>query len=532
MPDMNSINTNILIIGAGPAGLATAIEIAKHNQNVPDSLSIVVVEKASAVGQHNISGAILNPAYLNSLVKNWRNLLDVPTIKVNNEKFIYLKEHKATSIPMPKALKHLRHDIISISSLCRMLAKYAQELGVQILTSCSAQELLTIDNAITGIRANIKGPGNSIEITAEQTILAEGTRGSLTETVLQKYRLRPKQTLSFALGIKEIWEVAHNKHQPGLIMHFYGYPLNEKAGGNGYLYHLPDNKIAVGLTVNLDYKNPQLDPAKELQQLKMHPYVQHYFQSGEFLAYGAGCMNTSGFQAIPTSHFPGGLIVGCAAGLMNNASMQGIHNAIYSGMLAGKTILANRTKHLASRALSEYSRSLRKSPLYKELYRIRNVKHGFRYGLKLGVANVLLDQYILRGSARWTLNSSKAADGQLQSKAKSTEINYPEADGKISLDKATLLTGAKVNYNAEQASHLNLKIPSRMININYNRYGSPELSYCPTGVYEITTEDEQPKLLIHPERCIHCKCCAIKDPTQNIDYQPAFGGNGPQYEQM
>ena len=531
---MSEITTDVAIVGAGPAGLAAAIALAKENINLRRRLKIVVLEKARAVGEQNISGAIVNPTHLDQLIPNWRALIDIDAVRISKEKFLFLRRQGSLRLPMPSALKHKDHELISISALCRMLADYVENLGVQIITSCAVEELAYQDNAVCGVQTVVASDDQlfNLNISAQQTILSEGCYGMLSEKVIEKYHLRGRQQhTNYALGVKEIWEVERSKHQPGLVEHFYGYPLSNKAQGSGYLYHIADNKIAIGINVDLNYKNPNLDPAMELQQLKQHPHLRHYFQTAEFYAYGAGCMNISGYQALPSCHFPGGLIIGCSAGLMNNAKMQGIHNAIYSGILAAQTIAKYNGTILSKAAMSQYTRNLRKSSIYKELYKVRNIYYGFKHGFQLGIANTFLEQNILRGKNKWTLKSGKLNENQLQSKAKSSAINYPAVDEHISLSKNKLLAAANLHYSSEE-DHISFKIPSRMININLNRYGSPEQKYCPAGVYELDESSGKPEVKINARNCLNCRCCAIKDPTHNIEWRPPVAGGGPAYTEM
>lgn len=522
---------DVLIIGAGPAGLAAAIRLKQLN----NQLNIVVLEKAARVGGQIVSGAILQPDTLNALLPYWQHQQPPTHTPVTQDSFYYLTETHAKRLPKLAGMNNHGNTIISLSQFCQWLGKQAENLGINIFPGFVGSVLLYDDKQqVIGVQTDDRGldfyakptdnfqPG--IEIYAKHTLLAEGCRGYLSEQVIKKYQLRGHcDPQSYGLGIKEVWKIGTNKHQSGNVMHSVGWPLDHATYGGGFIYHYGDNLVSVGLVVGLDYKNPYLDPFEEMQRFKLHPQFRYLFEESECIAYGARALNEGGYQSIPKLNFPGGLLIGCAAGFVNVAKIKGIHNAMRSGMLAAECIVANETE--------QYDQRIRQSVIGKELKKVRNVRPGFHKGLWPGLMNAAVDQILLQGKAPWTLRYKKQ-DYQMTQLAKQFQpIHYPKPDGKITFDKLTQLSLCAISYNEKQRWHLVQKDRSRMITINYEQYASPETHYCPAAVYEIVQRDGQPKLQINGANCIHCKTCDIKDPTQNIAWTPEEGGDGPSYSE-
>lgn len=532
---------DVLIVGAGPAGLSAAIRLAQLNAQRETPLSICVLEKGVSVGAHLLSGAVLEPRALNELIPDWQTKGAPLTVKAESDAFYYLSQNKTLRLPTPPSMKNEGNFIISLGRFSQWLAQQAESLGVNIFPGFSAAKLLFNEtNQIIGIQTVDMGldkAGNptdrfqpGINLYAKQTLLAEGCRGSLSEQVIKHFDLRKNaDPQSYGIGIKELWKISPEKHESGKIIHTVGWPLDSRTYGGSFIYHYEDNLIALGLVVGLDYQNPFLDPFKELQRFKTHPLVKSLLEGGQCIGYGARALNEGGWQSIPNLTFPGGMLIGCAAGFLNVAKIKGIHTAMKSGMLAAETV----AKHLKTTGeeLKDYSTQIKNSWIIPELYQARNLRPAFHKGLWPGLIYSAVDQYLLRGKAPWTFHyQPDYLSLKLAKNAK--KIVYPKPDGKLTFDKLSqvFLTGTRHREN--EPCHLKLKNPELPISINLKKYDAPEQRYCPAGVYEIVHQNEQPHLQINAPNCIHCKTCDIKDPTQNIVWETPEGGDGPNYTNM
>lgn len=534
-----TMECDFLIIGAGPAGLATAIRLAQLSHQKKQTPHICVIEKGETVGAHILSGAVLDPIALNELIPDWQQHNPPTHTPVTQDQFIFLTEKKSFRLPTPPQMRNHNHFIISLSQWCRWLANYAENLGVQIFPGFAATDILYENNQVIGVMTGDKGrdknnqplpnfqPG--IALIARQTIFAEGCRGSLTETLIQKFHLREFcSPQTYGLGIKELWKISTEKHQSGHVLHTIGWPLKQDTYGGSFIYHLDKNILAIGFVVGLDYKNPYLNPYQIFQQFKTHPTIQPLLESGERLEYGARCLNEGGFQSIPTLHFSGGVLVGCAAGFLNVPKIKGIHTAMKSGMIIAETIFSAKAKENCHTV----SNAFKKSWIWHELKLARNIRPAFTWGLKRGLLYAAIDTYLFRGRAPWTFKHQ--ADHLQFKKANLFQPNLPfKPDNKITFDlmSSVYLTHAKHEEN--QPCHLKLRDANIPTTFNLPLYASPETQYCPAGVYEIIDSSHlQPTLKIHATNCIHCKACDIKDPTQNILWTPPEGSCGPNYNQM
>lgn len=530
---MNNITLefDVVIIGAGPAGLSAAIRLAQ----LDSQLNICVLEKGAEVGAHILSGAVIEPRALDELIPDWQQK-DAPLqTTVTQDKFLLLSKQRAFRFPTPQQMHNQGNYIISLGKFCRWLAQYAESLGINIFPGFAATEILYENNQVIGVKTGDKGldkhhkpterfqPG--MHLLAKQTIFAEGCRGSLTQTLFNTFNLRREcGPQTYGLGIKELWEIPESLHQPGLVIHTIGWPLDRKTYGGSFLYHFEKNLLAIGFVTGLDYQNPYLNPYEEFQRLKTHSAIQSYLENGKRIAYGARALNEGGFQAIPKLSFPGGLIIGCAAGFLNVPKIKGIHTAMKSGMLAAESLLPLTHKECLS-----YSENLKKSWAWQELYQARNIRPAFNWGLWPGLAYAAIDTYLLGGKAPWTLKNHEDYT-QLQPSAYYKPLEYPKHDNKITFDLMTSVFLTHSQHNENQLCHLKLKSDLAPIEVNLKIFSAPEQHYCPAGVYEIIyNEKNQPLLRINATNCIHCKACDIKDPTQNIIWTPPEGGSGPQY---
>jgi electron-transferring-flavoprotein dehydrogenase len=532
---------DVVIVGAGPAGLAAAIRLAQLSIEHNHPLNICVLDKAAAIGGQILSGAVLEPRALNELIPDWQSKntpLETPVVA---DKFLLLTEKKAWTLPTPLQMHNHGNYIISLGQFCRFLAEYAENLGVNIFAGFAATEIIYEDNHVRGIITGDQGLDkkgqpksqhqSGIELYAKQVLFAEGCRGSLTQTLFARYDLRKNcDPQTYGLGIKELWEVPEALHQPGSVMHAIGWPLSAQTYGGAFLYHWGKNLVALGFVVGLDYANPYLNPYEELQRFKTHPTIRPLLEKSRRIAYGARALNEGGLQSIPKLTFPGGVIIGCGAGFLNVPKIKGIHTAMKSGMIAAESIFPC----LSSTALecTEYENNLRKSWLWQELYQARNIRPAMRWGLWPGLAYAAVDTYLLRGRAPWTFHHP--ADHTCLKKASlSKKTDYPPHDHQVTFDLATSVYLTHIHYDEDQPCHLKLKNAAVPIAINLKDYAGPEQRYCPAGVYEfIDNEKNEPRLQINAANCIHCKACDIKDPTQNIVWTPPAGGSGPEYEMM
>ena len=543
--ERESMEFDVVVVGGGPSGLSAAIRLKQLAQETGRDLEVCLIEKGSEVGAHILSGAVLEPRTLNELLPDWKERgapLDTP---VTDDKFLYLTQSGSFRLPTPPQMNNHGNYIISLGNFCRWLGEQAEALGVEIYPGFAAAEVLYDENgAVRGVATGDMGIGKDgaptenhmpgMELLAKQTIFAEGCRGHLTKTLFDKFDLREgKDPQTFAIGIKELWDIEPEKSKPGTALHSVGWPLSSDTYGGSFLYHLNGNQVAVGYVVGLDYSNPHLSPFEEFQRFKTHPAIRNVFEGGRRVAYGARALNEGGFQSIPKLTFPGGCLVGCTAGFLNVPKIKGTHTAMKSGMVAAEAIFGSLDAMAPGHEPASYGDKLQDSWLWTELYKVRNIRPGFSKGLWFGMANAALDTYILRGRAPWTMHHH--ADHITLKKAdEAPRIAYPKPDGEISFDRNSSVFMSGTNHEENQPAHLTLKDSSVPIAHNLALYDAPEQRYCPAGVYEIVREDDgsNPRLQINAQNCVHCKTCDIKDPSQNITWVTPEGGGGPNYPNM
>lgn len=538
MVQRETMEYEVVIVGAGPAGLSAAIRLKQLSPNA----SICIVEKGAEVGAHILSGAVFEPTALNELLPDWQQHNFPIKQPVTNDYFYFLTQKRKVRLPVPATLHNQGNFIISLGDLCRSLATYAEELGVEIYPGFAATEILYDDYSnVIGVLTGDMGlnkqherttnyqPG--IELRARQTLFAEGCRGSLTKQLEQRFNLRRDACpQTYGLGFKEVWRVKQNV--PGTVIHTIGWPLDFKTYGGSFLYHFDEDKVSLGFVVGLDYCNPWLNPFEEFQRFKTHPAVRYLLEGGERLTYGAKAISEGGYQAIPKLTFPGGMLIGDSAGFLNVAKIKGSHTAMKSGMIAAEIIADHLTKTTtAPLELVEFRTQLQKSWLMNELYQVRNVRPAFHHGLIPGLVYSAIDQYVLRGKAPWTLRFDEDHI-KIRAAEVMPKINYPKPDGKLTFDKLSSVYLAGTYHDEDQPVHLKLNDERLAIEINYKKFNSPETRYCPAGVYEIVEKADEPHLQINAQNCIHCKTCDIKDPYQNITWVPPEGGGGPNYKSM
>lgn len=539
MKSRESMEFDVIIVGAGPSGLSAAIRLAQLDKN----LNICVLDKGAEVGAHILSGAVLEPRALNELIPEWQEK-DAPLkTLVQKDQFLLLTEKKSYRLPTPPPMRNHGNYIISLGQLCRWLANQAESLGVNIFPGFAATEIIYEGNSVRGVITGDKGidkngnPTSSYQpgmnLYAKQTFFAEGCRGSLTQALFGRFELRKDcDPQTYGLGIKELWEIPEDKHQAGSVIHSIGWPLDHKIYGGSFLYHFDKNLLAIGFVTGLDYQNPYLNPYEEFQRFKSHPAIRPLLENGKRIGYGARSLNEGGFQSIPKLTFQGGLLIGCAAGFLNVPKIKGIHTAMKSGMIAAESIFTTLQKNNTSEECTEYTKNLKNSWVWSELQQVRNIRPAMNWGLLPGLVYAAIDTYILRGRAPWTLHNH---DDYLQLKNADQfkKIEYPKHDGKVAFDLMTSVFLTHSHHDENQPCHLKLINQNTPVDINLKKYDSPEQRYCPAGVYEIVrNEKNQPYLQINSANCIHCKACDIKDPMQNIIWTPPEGGSGPQYGMM
>ncbi len=538
MNNRESMEFDVIIIGAGPAGLSAAIRLAQLNENV----SICVLDKAAEIGGQILSGAVIEPRALHELIPDWKEKGAPIYTPVTSDQFLWLSEKKSLRLPTPPQMKNHGNYIISLEELCRWLASYAENLGVNIFPSFAATEMIYENGIVCGVITGDKGvdkhgkPTSSYQpgmnLYAKQTFFAEGCRGSLTQTLFERFNLREHcDPQTYGLGIKELWEIPENQHQAGSVIHTIGWPLDSETYGGSFIYHLGKNLLATGFVVGLDYKNPYLNPYEEFQRFKTHPAIQSLFENGKRIAYGARSLNEGGFQSIPKLTFPGGLIIGCAAGFLNVPKIKGIHTAMKSGMLAAESVMPLLQKP-SREECTDFTLNIKSSWITQELHQARNIRPAMRWGLLPGLAYAAFDTYILRGHAPWTLHNHNDYS-QLKPAKACKIIEYPKHDNKITFDLMSSVFLTQSKHDENQPCHLKLLNPDTPVDINLKIYDAPEQRYCPAGVYEfVQNTHNQPYLQINSANCVHCKACDIKDPTQNIVWTPPEGGSGPNYTMM
>ncbi|HCG8092262.1 TPA: electron transfer flavoprotein-ubiquinone oxidoreductase [Vibrio parahaemolyticus] len=537
---------DVLIVGAGPAGLSAACRIKQLAMEKDQEISVCVVEKGSEVGAHILSGAVFETRSLDELFPDWKEK-DAPlNTKVNQDKTYYLSNelngHELPTWAVPNTLHNDGNYIISLGSLCRWMATQAENLEVEIYPGFSASEAIFDDqDRVCGVltgdmgldkngeqKANFE-PG--IELRAKFTLFAEGARGHIGKQLINKFNLAEDKTPQhYAIGFKELWEIPAEQHQQGLVVHGLGWPLANEASGGSYLYHLEDNQVAVGLIVDLNYENPHLSPFDEFQRFKHHPMIEQYLQNGKRISYGARAIAKGGFHSLPTQEFAGGLLIGCDAGTLNGAKIKGTHTAMKSGMLAAEAVFEAILNQSVS---ADYQKHFHQSWLYEELYQARNFSSGMhRFGAWLGGGLAMLEHNVLKGKAKWNVRCDNPDHQSLLLAEKSHEIAYPKPDGVLSFDRLSSVYLSNIFHEEDQPCHLQLASQRIPIEQNLALYAEPAQRYCPAGVYEIVEGAEQAELQINAANCIHCKTCDIKDPSQNITWTPPEGGGGPNYPNM
>ncbi len=534
---------DIIIVGGGPAGLSAAIKLKQLALQENRELSVCVLEKGAEIGSHTLSGAVLDPVSLKELLpESWQQApLDTA---VQSDRFLLLNSKKAFRIPNPPQMHNKGNYIISLGQLCQFLAQQAETLGCEIYPGFPASsvlyndkgEVIGVSTGALGIDKNGDKTANyqpGMNLYARQTMFAEGCRGQLSEGLMKRFELRKNcNPQTYGIGLKEIWQVKKEVHQPGAVIHTLGWPLDRKTYGGSFIYHLSDQRVAIGFVVGLDYQNPWMSPFQEFQRFKTHPAIRPLLDGGERLSYGARALNEGGWQSIPRLTFPGGLLIGDSAGFLNVPKIKGIHSAMKSGMLAAEACFKKlSTENHLEGELTEFVDGFQKSSIAKELHKVRNIRPGFQKGLFTGLLNAAFETYISRGHSPWTLKNH--ADYKTLIPAdKAPKIEYPKPDNQISFDRLSSVFLSNTFHEENQPCHLKLKNPQMAIDLNYHEFASPETRYCPAGVYEIIKDDSKPRLQINAQNCIHCKTCDIKDPGQNIQWIAPEGGGGPNYLTM
>ncbi len=532
---------DVVIVGAGPSGLATAIKLKQLDPN----LNVCILEKGAEVGAHILSGNIFETKALDELLPNWKEEGAPVKTKVSKEKFLFLGKNRSLSWPtwlLPSVQKNHNNYIISLANLCRWLAEQAEKLGVEIFPGFPANEVLyKEDGSVKGVSTVDMGldkDGNKkdtyeqgIELHAKVTVFAEGCRGHLGKHLIKKYQLdQGKDPQQYGIGLKEIWEVSENQYQEGLVMHTVGWPLDKKTYGGSFVYHAEKKQIYIGYVIGLDYQNPHLSPFEEFQRFKTHPVIRKMLEGGKRVSYGARALIEGGIQSLPKMFMPGALLIGCDAGTLNMLKIKGSHTAMKSGIIAAETIV----EHIKNNSeLSAYETKFKKSWVFKELYTARNAKPSFSWGLFLAILFIGLDQILFRGKLPFTLRHKHADHETLKPASQLTKINYPNHDGKITFDKTSSVYLTGTNHTENQPVHLKLKDQELPIKYTLDKFDEPAQRYCPVGVYEIQKDqDSNPMFVINSQNCIHCKTCDIKEPSQNITWVTPEGSGGPRYGNM
>jgi electron-transferring-flavoprotein dehydrogenase len=539
---------DVVIVGGGPAGLAAAIKIKQLAAAQNQEVSVVVLEKGGELGAHILSGAVMDPRALTELIPDWKEKGAPLNTEVTEDRVLFLTEKKAFKTPnfmLPACFENHGNYVISLGNVVRWLGQQAEALGVEIFPGFAAAEVLyNDDGSVKGIATGnmgVKRDGEAgpdfqlgMELHGKYTLFAEGARGHLGKQLMAKFDLnKDKDPQSYGIGIKELWEIDPAKHQPGLVIHTTGWPLDTKTYGGSFLYHLENNQVMVGYVVGLDYENPYLSPYEEFQRYKTHPAIKTFFEGGKRISYGARAITAGGLQSLPKLVFPGGALIGCDAGFLNMSRIKGSHAAIKSGMLAAESVFAALGQQRQHDELSTYPAAFEQSWLHEELHVARNVKPWLKKGLYLGSLMTGIDQIVFRGKAPWTLHHSEADHECLKPAANYAPITYPKPDGKLTFDRLSSVFISNTNHAEDQPIHLTLKNASVPVDVNLSKYAGPEARYCPAGVYEfIKTDEGQDRLQINAQNCVHCKTCDIKDPTQNIVWITPEGGGGPNYPNM
>jgi electron-transferring-flavoprotein dehydrogenase len=540
---------DVVVVGAGPAGLAAAIRLKQLAAEHQHEIRICVLEKGSEVGAHILSGAVMDPRALNELMPDWKQLNAPLNAPVSEDRFFFLTEGGAWRVPgfvLPACFRNHGNYVVSLGNVCRWLARQAEGLGVEIFPGfAAAQVLFAGDGSVRGVATGDMGIGRDgkptanhqpgMELLAKYVFFAEGCRGHLGRKLEARFPLRANADPQvYGLGLKELWEIRPEKHKQGLVIHTAGWPLANDTYGGSFFYHLENNQAAIGFVVGLGYGNPYLDPYEEFQRYKTHPAIRPFLEGGKRIAYGARAISAGGLQSLPKLVFPGGCLIGDDAGFLNVSRIKGSHAAMKSGMMAAEAAFAALKAGRSHDELAAYPEAFRASWLHEELRRARNFKPWMSKGLLTGTFMVGVDQVLFGGRAPWTLHHLHADHETLKPRAEATPIEYPKPDGVVTFDRMSSVFVSNTNHEENQPIHLTLKDAAVPIKVNLERYDAPEQRYCPAGVYEIVrdAEGKNPRLQINAQNCVHCKTCDIKDPTQNIVWVAPEGGGGPNYPNM
>ena len=542
-----AMDYDLVIVGGGPAGLSAAIKAKQLAQSSGKDISVCLLEKGSEIGAHILSGAVMDPKALSELFPHWKEMGAPLETEVSKDQFLFLSADNSYQVPnwmLPECFKNEGNYIVSLANVTRWLGQQAENLGVEIFPGFPAAEILYNEQgAVCGVITGSMGLDKEgkptdqfqlgMELRAKYTLFAEGSRGHLGKQLISQFSLdKDTDPQSYGIGIKELWEVEPSKSKPGLVVHTAGWPLESDTYGGSFLYHLGDNKVAVGLVVGLSYKNPYLSPFEEFQRYKLHPKIRETFEGGKRIAYGARALTAGGLNSLPKTVFPGGALIGCDAGFLNASRIKGSHAAIKTGMLAAQAAVAAINENRSADILSAYPAAFQNSWLHTELNQARNFKSWMSKGLYLGTLMVGLEQKIFGGNVPWTVHVKHADHECLEPAAQHQPIIYPKPDGKLSFDRLSSVFISNTNHAENQPSHLTLKNDSVPVDINLKTYAGPEQRYCPAGVYEYVETDGKPRLQINAQNCVHCKTCDIKDPSQNIIWVTPEGGGGPNYSAM
>ncbi|TQF71075.1 electron transfer flavoprotein-ubiquinone oxidoreductase [Pseudoalteromonas luteoviolacea] len=549
MVERETMEFDVVIVGAGPAGLSCAIRLAQQAQQKEQELMICVVEKGSEVGAHILSGAVFETKALDELIPDWAEKGAPVTTKVTHDDIYLFKDEKnATNLPhvvVPKTFKNDGNYIVSMGNVCRWLAEQAEQLGVEIFPGFSAQSLIIEESEVKGIVTGDMGldregqpkdtymPG--MELRAKYTVFAEGCRGHLGKQLIKEFNLdKDASPQHYGIGFKEIWQIDPEKHKEGTVVHGTGWPLDGETHGGSFMYHAENNQVVVGLIIDLNYKNPYLSPFDEFQRMKHHPVFKATLEGGERIAYGARAIAKGGLHALPKMHFPGGLLIGCDAGTLNFAKIKGNHTAMKSGIIGADTIIEALASDEPVNDLQSFDNKFKASWLYEELYQSRNFGPAMhKLGRYLGGAYNMIDQNFFSGSLPFTIKDTSKDYESLRLAKDSAEISYPKPDGKLSFDKLSSVFLSNTNHEEVQPCHLQLKDATIPLTVNLEKYAEPAQRYCPAGVYEVNENEEGEKqFVINAQNCIHCKTCDIKDPSQNITWVTPEGAGGPNYPNM